>query len=70
MDITSRKNLETQLVEQSIRDPLTGCFNRRHLATFMPKPRAKTEHWGCLYVDIDHFKQYNDRMVILPVTQS
>ncbi len=61
VDITSRKNLETQLVEQSIRDPLTGCFNRRHLATLYAEARAKTEHWGCLYVDIDHFKQYNDR---------
>ena len=60
VDITSRKALETQLVEQSIRDPLTGCYNRRHLATLYSKARNADEKWGCIYVDIDHFKQYND----------
>ncbi len=60
VDITARKNLETQLVEQSIRDPLTGCYNRRHLATLYSKSRAEEERWGCIYTDIDHFKQYND----------
>ena len=60
VDITGRKNLETQLVEQSIRDPLTGSYNRRHLAALFAAPRAKDESWGCIYVDIDHFKQYND----------
>ena len=60
VDITARKNLETQLVEQSIRDPLTGCYNRRHLATLYAKPRTEEEKWGCIYTDIDHFKQYND----------
>lgn len=59
-DITGRKNLETQLVEQSIRDPLTGCYNRRHLATLYSMPREDSAQWGCIYVDIDHFKQYND----------
>ncbi|HMA19402.1 MAG TPA: sensor domain-containing diguanylate cyclase, partial [Gemmatimonadaceae bacterium] len=59
-DITGRKNLETQLVEQSIRDPLTGCYNRRHLATLYAMPRENSAQWGCVYVDIDHFKQYND----------
>jgi diguanylate cyclase (GGDEF)-like protein/PAS domain S-box-containing protein len=60
VDITSRKQLETQLVEQSIRDPLTGCYNRRHLASLFSSPREASEEWGCIYVDIDHFKQYND----------
>jgi diguanylate cyclase (GGDEF)-like protein/PAS domain S-box-containing protein len=60
VDITSRKNLETQLVEQSIRDPLTGCYNRRHLATLYAASREQAQTWGCIYVDIDHFKQYND----------
>lgn len=60
VDITARKNLETQLVEQSIRDPLTGCYNRRHLASLYSKVRTKDESWGCIYTDIDHFKQYND----------
>jgi len=60
VDITGRKNLETRLVEQSIRDPLTGSYNRRHLSALFDAPRAKDESWGCIYVDIDHFKQYND----------
>ncbi|MEO5588118.1 MAG: sensor domain-containing diguanylate cyclase [Gemmatimonadaceae bacterium] len=60
VDITARKNLETQLVEQSIRDPLTGCYNRRHLATLYSAGRGDSENWGCVYVDVDHFKQYND----------
>jgi len=60
VDITARKNLETQLVEQSIRDPLTGCYNRRHLANIYGKEYDNNDAWGCIYVDIDHFKQYND----------
>lgn len=60
VDITGRKALETQLVEQSIRDPLTGCYNRRHLAALFNAPREQDDSWGCIYVDIDHFKQYND----------
>jgi diguanylate cyclase (GGDEF)-like protein len=61
VDITSRKNLERQLVEQSIRDPLTGCYNRRHLAMLYAALRNPDATWGCIYVDIDHFKQYNDK---------
>jgi len=60
VDITERKNLETQLREQSIRDPLTGCYNRRQLQTFYERPTSTDEQWGCVYADIDNFKQYND----------
>jgi diguanylate cyclase (GGDEF)-like protein/PAS domain S-box-containing protein len=60
VDITARKTLETQLVEQSIRDPLTGCYNRRHLASLYAKERTEDDRWGCIYADIDHFKLYND----------
>ncbi len=60
VDITGRKQLETQLVEQSVRDPLTGCYNRRYLAGLYTAERRPEESWGCIYVDIDHFKQYND----------
>lgn len=58
VDITLRKRLESQLHEQSIRDPLTGCFNRRYLADF--ERRRGRRPWGCIAIDIDHFKQYND----------
>jgi len=60
VDITGRKGLETQLREQSVRDPLTGCYNRRQLDDLCSRERSADEMWGCLYVDIDHFKQYND----------
>jgi diguanylate cyclase (GGDEF)-like protein/PAS domain S-box-containing protein len=57
-DITERKGLEGKLHEQSIRDPLTGCFNRRGLTEF--EKREGTNPWGCIVVDIDDFKHYND----------
>ncbi|HZK77919.1 MAG TPA: sensor domain-containing diguanylate cyclase, partial [Gemmatimonadaceae bacterium] len=60
VDITSRKALEEQLIEQSIRDPLTGCYNRRHLSALYASHTHPDSVWGCIYVDIDNFKQYND----------
>lgn len=61
VDITLRKLLEAQLVEQSIRDPLTGCFNRRYLTEFESRARRSRHSWGCIILDIDHFKRYNDQ---------
>ena len=62
IDITHRKELQTQLLELSIRDPLTGCYNRRYLNTVTRQCEAQPRgEWGCIYLDIDHFKQYNDR---------
>ena len=61
VDITQRKELQTQLLELSIRDPLTGCYNRRYLNTVSRQCEAQPKgEWGCIYLDIDHFKQYND----------
>lgn len=60
VDITQRKQLEDELRQQSVRDPLTGCYNRRHLADLDTVLSASDESWGCLFIDIDHFKQYND----------
>ena len=61
VDITGRKALEEQLIEQSVRDPLTGCYNRRHLsALYASHHQDMSATWGCIYADIDHFKQYND----------
>ena len=62
VDITGRKKLESQLIELSIRDPLTGCYNRRYLGEAQKRMQARPdEQWGCIFIDIDHFKQYNDR---------
>jgi diguanylate cyclase (GGDEF)-like protein/PAS domain S-box-containing protein len=61
VDITGRKQLESELIEMSTHDALTGCLNRRYLdqldMRFRNEPAAR---WGCIYVDIDHFKRYND----------
>lgn len=61
VDITQRKELQTQLLELSIRDPLTGCYNRRYMNTVMRQCEAQPKgEWGCIYLDVDRFKQYND----------
>jgi diguanylate cyclase (GGDEF)-like protein/PAS domain S-box-containing protein len=61
VDITARKQLESELIEMSTHDALTGCLNRRFLdqtdMLFKADPAAR---WGCIFVDIDHFKHYND----------
>ncbi|HEX4933193.1 MAG TPA: sensor domain-containing diguanylate cyclase [Gemmatimonadaceae bacterium] len=60
-DITQRKTLENQLREQLTRDALTGCYNRRFLLDLEAQMRALgIAEWGCIFLDIDHFKLYND----------
>jgi diguanylate cyclase (GGDEF)-like protein/PAS domain S-box-containing protein len=62
IDITRRKELEDQLREQLTRDALTGCYNRRYLLDLQDEFRRRADtRWGCIYIDIDHFKQYNDK---------
>jgi diguanylate cyclase (GGDEF)-like protein/PAS domain S-box-containing protein len=61
VDITQRKEIEDQLRRESTRDPLTGCFNRRWLQHLEERFANDLEaKWACVFVDIDHFKQYND----------
>lgn len=61
IDITARKQLEDQLVEMSIHDALTGCLNRRVLTDVDESLEALPDRsWGCVFVDVDHFKRYND----------
>ena len=62
VDITARKRAADDLVQQSLRDPLTGCYNRRFLTTVERRASSRPgEAWGCIIIDIDHFKQFNDR---------
>jgi len=48
----------------SMRDPLTGLYNRRYLEETMirelPRARRLGQSVGVLVVDIDHFKRLND----------
>jgi len=56
--------LQQSLREQSIRDPLTGLFNRRYLEASLPRELARAErrqsHVALLMLDLDNFKRYND----------
>jgi diguanylate cyclase (GGDEF)-like protein/PAS domain S-box-containing protein len=60
VDITDRTRQEDALREQSVRDPLTGCYNRRFLEQLEPELESSESPFGCIFIDIDHFKQYND----------
>lgn len=56
--------LQQSLREQSIRDPLTGLFNRRYLEASLPRELMRAERRNSqvalLMLDLDHFKRYND----------
>ena len=55
---------EARLRELSIRDPLTGLFNRRYLEEVltveMMRAMRKGYLIGIIMADVDHFKQFND----------
>lgn len=54
-----------QFAELSIKDPLTGVYNRRFLKIYVPNKmslmKRMSEKFSMLLVDIDHFKEYNDK---------
>ncbi|HOX70778.1 MAG TPA: PAS domain S-box protein [Dokdonella sp.] len=58
-DITERLGYESRLRELSVRDPLTGCFNRRFLDEIETGPDAQSL-LGCIAIDLDRFKLIND----------
>ena len=60
IDITRRKELEVKLRDLLIRDPLTGCFNRRYLDDLERKVDAAGTALGAIVIDVDKFKDYND----------
>jgi len=63
-DHTALIKNEAHLREQSVRDPLTGLFNRRYLEETMKRElkRAIRKNYclGVMMIDIDNFKNYND----------
>jgi diguanylate cyclase (GGDEF)-like protein/PAS domain S-box-containing protein len=61
IDITERTQLEQQLLRAALRDPLTGCFNRRFLGDMERALDPQEQGWGAIVIDIDNFKDYNDR---------
>ena len=56
--------LQETLRTQSIRDPLTGLFNRRYLDASLLREFTRAERRAApvalLMIDVDHFKQFND----------
>lgn len=56
--------LQEELRYQSLRDPLTGLYNRRYLQESLAKEidraRRKQQFIGIIMVDIDYFKRFND----------
>lgn len=56
--------LRETLQHQSIRDPLTGLFNRRYLEETLQQEIARAQRneysIGVIMLDVDHFKQFND----------
>ena len=57
--------LRQDLRNQSIRDPLTGLFNRRYLEESLTREISRCTRRGLplavLMFDVDHFKAFNDR---------
>jgi diguanylate cyclase (GGDEF)-like protein/PAS domain S-box-containing protein len=65
-DITQRKNLERELHRMASTDTLTGMANRR---VFLERAEAafqlastESQPLALLMLDLDHFKQINDRL--------
>lgn len=62
--LTSLRLRETLRI-QSIHDPLTGLFNRRHMQkTLQFEAQRAIRHdisLGIIMIDVDHFKRFNDK---------
>jgi diguanylate cyclase (GGDEF)-like protein len=63
MTVTNLR-LRDRLRQQSIRDPLTGLYNRRRLEETLEMELARAarhhERVAILMLDVDHFKRFND----------
>jgi diguanylate cyclase (GGDEF)-like protein/PAS domain S-box-containing protein len=70
-DITERKQAQDALIkreallrEQSVRDHLTGLFNRRYMEETLERELLRASRrqlsLGIIMLDVDHFKRFND----------
>jgi diguanylate cyclase (GGDEF)-like protein/PAS domain S-box-containing protein len=64
-DVTEARKLEDQLRHMARHDPLTGVYNRHALAEILVAEAARSRRYGhpigMLMVDVDRFKEFNDR---------
>ena len=64
-DITEEKALKQRLMHRARHDPLTDVFNRYALAEMLEQEAARAQRYkhpiGVLMIDIDRFKEVNDR---------
>jgi diguanylate cyclase (GGDEF)-like protein/PAS domain S-box-containing protein len=64
-DITEKKEMEARIRELSIRDPLTGIFNRRSIFEKLEALVSQSARDGMDFcvsmLDLDNFKSINDR---------
>jgi diguanylate cyclase (GGDEF)-like protein/PAS domain S-box-containing protein len=58
VDVTAQVRQTDALREQTERDALTGCWNRRKLESFEDTHEA--DGWAAIAIDLDHFKRIND----------
>jgi two-component system, cell cycle response regulator len=63
--LLSLEDSRLRLYHQSIRDPLTGLYNRKHVLDLLEMELDKCGRFGqdlsIMLVDLDHFKAVNDR---------
>jgi diguanylate cyclase (GGDEF)-like protein/PAS domain S-box-containing protein len=63
-DLRERQREVRRLEELTLRDALTGLFNRRGLDVMLPEKAKRAKRSGCpvivAYGDIDRFKAFND----------
>jgi diguanylate cyclase (GGDEF)-like protein len=62
--VLANVKLRETLRTQSIRDPLTGLFNRRYMEESLdrelPRAERKGHTIGVVMIDLDHFNQFNN----------
>jgi len=65
-DISLRKQREQDLIDRSLRDGLTGVWNRRafdeRLAEYWRNAARNRRPLAVVMIDVDHFKFYNDTL--------
>ncbi len=64
VDIGERKKIENKLYQASIRDYLTGLYNRRYAMEFLKREKALADRGKFIFcvaiLDLDNFKKVND----------